>query len=152
MDKEQRVLKTPIFQDRPRYTDEVSTVASPLRVYLAHNFSASSFLKDQVVPALRERNVIVCSTWIYQEEANGNEQYWAIRCLEEVCRCDVFIIFAEQVGTVPGRGKYVEFGYALARNKPVIVIGDKLDCIFYHYPQIMKVATLKDALDILQLR
>lgn len=152
MDDSQRVWKTPALRIGDRYSSSIPEIATPLRVYLAHNFAARSYLVDKIVPKLHERNMIVCSTWIYQEATDGNEAYWAIRCLEDVARCDVLVIFQEQYSEVPGRGKYVEFGYALARNKPVMVIGDKLDCLFYYYPQVMRVKDFKEAIEIMSLR
>lgn len=152
MADERRIYETSITRHSERSSSEVHQIQKALRVYLAHNFSAASHLKTVVVPKLHERNIIVCSSWIYQEAEPGNEQYWAIRCLEEVTRCDLLVIFQEQFGETPGRGKYVEFGYALARNKPIMVIGEKIDCIFYYYPQIMRVKDFKEALEIMSLR
>lgn len=56
----------------------------------------------------------------------------------DIDAADMFVCFTEKpdVGHTSG-GRHVEFGYALARGKRVILIGP-VENIFYHLPQVTR--------------
>ena len=117
-------------------------------IYLAHNLAAAGWLSREIVPSIHELGYVVNSSWLGTRDKS--ESWMAVEDVEKICRADLFILFSEQYGEVPGRGKYVEFGVALARNKPCMVVGP-IDCIFYRYPNVMRVHDWRAALEILKL-
>jgi hypothetical protein len=50
------------------------------------------------------------------------------------------------VPPIPRAGRHVEFGYALAREKRMIVVGDVKENIFHYLPQVKHFATFEEAL------
>ena len=53
--------------------------------------------------------------------------------LQDIEDCEVFIAYNPVIMQKKGTGgRHVEFGYALARNKPIIYIGEKPENV-YHY-------------------
>ncbi len=68
--------------------------------------------------------------------------------LEEqaVAECDALILLADEQGI----GMYVELGMALARGKPVFVIGGEIaPTMFLYHPSVQRVKTVSEALNIL---
>jgi nucleoside 2-deoxyribosyltransferase len=74
-------------------------------------------------------------------------QRTAIIDLEDVDRADTFLFFSEDslVG-VPRGGRHVEMGFALAKGKRIIVIGDP-ENIFHYLPGIIHYPTLDSFLE-----
>jgi hypothetical protein len=116
------------------------------KIYLAHNFSAREWLRDEVAPRLKDEGFEIASRWI--DDLAGDDVSNAQNDLIDVMRSDWFILFAEQHGDRPGRGKFIELGLAIAHRLRIIVIGPKSDdCIFYHLPQVERYDTLEEFLD-----
>jgi len=105
-----------------------------MKIYLAHNYSARFWLREEVVPKLQAAGYEVCSSWVFDpvemNEAPGDS---AGRDLGDLCQSDIFIFFADQYGEIPGRGKFIEFGYAMGIS-PTVIIGSKKSydsCVFF---------------------
>jgi hypothetical protein len=74
---------------------------------------------------LRAEGLPIISTWI-DEAGAGETGDWAdlwCRCLAEVARCHVLILYADESERL--KGALVEVGAALALGKPVIVFGSQ---------------------------
>ena len=112
-----------------------------MRVYLAHNFVARNWLKNEVIPHLEKHGHEVVSNWITDDRHLNSD--WkvesAVQDLQDIESCSAIIFFAEQVGETPGAGKFVELGYAIRAGKIVIVVGDGR-CVFYNLPTVRHVA------------
>lgn len=116
------------------------------KVYLAHNFDARQFLREDVVPEMKRRGLEVTSRWIVDERCTQSGKMGALIDLEDVDSCNTIIFFVDQFGPTPGRSKYFELGYAYAAGKRCILVGvNNTDCIFYHLPRVEKFATYSDA-------
>ena len=120
-----------------------------MKVYIAHNFAARDWLKKEIIPLLKNRGYEVTSRWIWDDshiEKNNKEQS-AIRDLQDIDEAQGLIIFLDQFADRPGKGKFVEMGYALGSDKDVITIGKDLSCVFTALPQIIHYETIDDFLN-----
>lgn len=119
-----------------------------MNIYIAHNYAAKQMLLETVVPLLESNGHFVTSRWIKNTEI-GIAQDDAVKDLMDIGYANTLIFFANQYGINPGRGKYIELGYALRDGKRCIVVGneeDKKGCIFYNLPTIRFVSTIVEAL------
>lgn len=76
-------------------------------------------------------------------------QQHALDDLTDINRSDILVLFTESAtGERGGGGRHVETGYALARNVPVIVVGEP-ETVFHRLPQVTRVADWHAALIVL---
>ena len=113
-----------------------------MKIYLAHNFAARAYLVDVIVE-LTNLGHQITSTWITNDSHlhSMNAQQSAEQDLMDIERSDAILLFTDQFSDRPGKGKFVEFGYAIARNKRLFIIGEDHNCIFYN---LFKVNHIKD--------
>lgn len=84
--------------------------------------------------------------WVFGGEEGLNRMQIANLDLHDVNRADTLIIFTHPRGEPhPGGGRFVEMGYALAKQKRVIVIGD-YENVFCHYSPVQVYADLEQFL------
>jgi nucleoside 2-deoxyribosyltransferase len=120
-----------------------------LKIYLAHNFAARDTLRSLIVPFLEQEGHEVTSRWITGDLVTYecNAELAAVHDLEDIERADTLILFTDQYGNKPGKGKFIELGYAIRAGKRIILVGDDLEsCVFYHLPTIRKVRTIEVAI------
>lgn len=124
-----------------------------LKVYIAGRYAEKRRL-TQLAEQLREMGTQVTSTWLEEPHApdtklkdlaKGLSATYAAKDLEDIERADVLIFFSEDPDTATVRGgRHVEFGYALAIKRPILVVGP-LENIFHYLPQIQRVHEWKEA-------
>lgn len=130
-----------------------------MKLYLAGRYSQ----KDEIsvyARDLEKRGAIVTSSWL-QEPHNPNtnlhdvsddllEKYQKVD-LDDIRRADGMVFFSQPptVPTLRG-GRHVEFGYALALGKPILVYGPK-ENIFHYNWRVTNVETWEDVLESLGL-
>ena len=110
-------------------------------VYLAHNGAAKDALKI-VVELLEKAGIIVTSGWLKPTHKMIDCLEDALMDIKDIDTCDVFVLFVENYGSIPGRGKYFEAGYAYAKGKKIILVGTEKglsNCVFYYLPTMNKV-------------
>lgn len=121
-----------------------------IRVYLAGPFDHQEALRD-----LRDQcgeDVEITSRWLDFEPGLDDEatDHYRSLCatvdLADVDRADVLIQFTN--GAVGTGGRHVELGYAIAKGKRVIVVGEH-ENIFHWHPDVTLVKTFEDALELL---
>jgi nucleoside 2-deoxyribosyltransferase len=114
-----------------------------MKIYVANNFSSRNFLNTFVFPLLRQYGHEITSRWAtdadHEREGELNE---ALKDLEDIQRSDAILLFTDNFGDRPGRGKYVELGYALALNKTIFVFGQVQDMVFYSLPNINRINSI----------
>lgn len=116
-----------------------------MKVYLAHNFAARKWLNNVVVPKITEGGYQVTSRWIWDAKFNDLED--ATRDLEDIDSASDFILFVDNFGKCPGRGKFIEMGYALRAGKRITLVGEgDRDSVFYALPNIRSVRTIEEAM------
>jgi len=124
-------------------------------VYIAAQYSRKNEM-SALVSLLRDHNIHVTSRWLQETLfptvtlAELSPAYWtstAVIDLEDIDKSDTIVFFSEDplVGT-PRGGRHVEFGYALAKGKRIVVIGNP-ENIFHFLPQIVHYSTLQHFLE-----
>lgn len=125
-----------------------------MKVYLASMYSTRSEI-NTYAKDLRKVGIEVTSTWlkephatdtqIYELRPDKNEEY-AVADLRDIDRADWFVFFSKSpdIPTIRG-GRHVEFGYALASHKPILVVGPK-ENIFHYLSEVEHVDTWEAAL------
>jgi len=104
-----------------------------MRIYLAAAYGDKDLMKLWRYQ-LRKISMVVTSTWLDQEEiASGYmETLIAHRDLEEIDSSDILVHYANPARRDRWRGGcQVEFGYALACRKKLVVIGEQ-QMVFHH--------------------
>ena len=116
-----------------------------VKIYIAHNFVARNILRE-TIKNLETLGHEVTSTWITDDShlEHKNARQSAIEDLMDIDRADALILFVEQFGDSHGRGKYIEFGYAIAKRKKVYIYGSNPGCIFYNLPEVHQLYRFSD--------
>ena len=111
-----------------------------LKAYLAAQYARRDELRSYR-DKLEKIGIQVASRWLDEKEPLNSQmgqhttEFYietATIDLEDVDKADIVIFFSENplVG-IPRGGRHVEFGYALAKNKPVHVVGPKENVFHY---------------------
>jgi nucleoside 2-deoxyribosyltransferase len=119
-----------------------------VKLYLAHNFAARTWLREKVLPLLEKAGFECCATWI-TDDAHvdpGNGDYSASMDYLDILHSDGLLLFTDQFGERPGRGKFVELGLAIGFGKPVVLIGKGEGCVFYNLKFLHRYDTVEDFL------
>ncbi len=88
----------------------------------------------------------VTARWIsgaHETDAGVPDLKAALEDIQDVEAADIVVSFTE-TGDVPGRsrgGRHVEFGYALAKGKRLIVVGTR-ENVFHHVPGVEMVGSV----------
>lgn len=108
-----------------------------MKVYLAAPWELQADVK-RLHEALVDAGFDSIARWL-EADSNTYTEAWAWACLEDVRRCDVFMLWNprqwERTGT---GGRHVETGVAIALDKPVIILGARTN-IFHVLPGVMLV-------------
>lgn len=124
-----------------------------MKLYLAHNFAAREWLQTQL-PRFAERGHEVTSRWITDDSHLDQKPRGQINSakddLEDVISADGLVLFTDQWGDRAGRGKYVEFGYALRQGMKIYLVGESnTNCVFYFCPGIKQYKNVDELLEAL---
>jgi hypothetical protein len=130
-----------------------------MNVYLA-----GSWLRKDEIKAYRDiiqtadHRIHVTSQWLdgtdgphsaYGVQGRAYFEREAIRDACDVDRCDVLVLFAnDPKNPTIGGGRHWEFGYAYAKQKTCIIVGDQ-EHIFYYMPGVFHVDDFSSLLPIL---
>ena len=128
-------------------------------VYLAARFGRQSEMRQRRLDLL-EVGVAVTSHWLDEDPSGANEfdlteeerQSIARLDLGDVARADALVLFTEE--RTPDRnsagiGRHIETGYALARGKPVFVVGPT-ETVFHSHPRVRVFSTWPTLIDELR--
>lgn len=104
-------------------------------VYLAAKFSRREEL-EKLVPFFKDCKYDCIARWVFGGEEGLSREDIALLDLEDVDAADAIILFTHPRGEPqPGGGRFVEFGYALAKGKECIVIGPA-ENVFMSHPKV----------------
>ena len=133
------------------------------RVYLSGQFEDAALLR-RVRDDLTRNGFVITSRWLNGDSlepatASAGEQGAAARLvsiasqdLEDIDSADVIVVFNPDVARAIGRGgRHVETGYALARAKPVILVGVRSN-VFHWLPDVVLIDGWEELIDTLQRR
>lgn len=118
------------------------------KVYLAARYSRRDELRRyQQELADLGLGIVVTSRWLtddhlWEGEGSGapfaEAQRYAREDLEDIIVSHLVVCFTEPPRTSNSRGgRHVEFGYSLAKQKPIIVVGPR-ENVFYTMPGVMQ--------------
>lgn len=116
------------------------------KVYLAARFARINEIAGYAAE-LEASGIEVSSRWLrggheWSGAPNGDITVdhlarFAIEDLEDIDAADIIVCFTEPAGTGPARGgRHTEFGYALAKGMPIVVVGYR-ENVFYCLPQVI---------------
>lgn len=113
-------------------------------IYLAARYARRPEMEQIALDLMNAYGYNITSEWVFGGEEGKTLEDIAIMDLEHVDAADTVISFteSESVGYYTG-GRHVEFGYALARGKRVIVIGPR-ENVFHNDPRVEQFETLED--------
>ena len=101
----------------------------------------------------------MCSGWVWNDDEDESlsarqKQYAALRNSDDLESAGVAIAFTEHPPMPPGSergGRHVDFGYALAVCKRVIVCGPRENIAYWH-PKVEQVGSVAELLTLLRER
>lgn len=114
-----------------------------VKVYLAGPFERGGEIA-RIGLLLMQRGHVVTARWLVQhEEARDSRELrrQAAADLEDIGAADALVAV-----TLPGSprgGRHVEFGYALALGKRVVILGQP-ENVFHHLPQVERVGSVEE--------
>ena len=127
-----------------------------MKVYLAGPYQWKNIIETYAAE-LRKLGVKVTSRWLQEPHALNTQcgdlpdatfEKYAKQDLEDIDNAGIFVLIAVPATAVPipRAGRHVEFGYALAFSKKMIVVGDVKENIFHYLPTVTHFATWADTL------
>lgn len=106
-----------------------------MKIYLAAPF-ADRRKMELVAISLAARGHTITARWVYGGEDGLTREDIAKLDLDDVDAADTVVSFTFPRGTPStGGGRHVEFGYALARGKRLVVIGHR-ENVFHYFPGV----------------
>lgn len=128
-----------------------------LKVYLAARYSEKHEMFAQA-EIFRGRGIEVTSSWLEESHAPTIQMsdiavddltFYARNDIRDIESAD-WLVFSSVEPTTPTvrGGRHVEFGYALAKGKKILVVGPE-ENIFHHLPAIQHVNDWETALNFL---
>jgi len=103
------------------------------KIYIAAMFSQRAAM-EIIADELKGYGFEIVARWVYGGEDGLSREQIALTDIADVDACDTLVAFTQCRGTMhTGGGRHVEFGYALAKGKKIIVIGDR-ETVFHHHP------------------
>lgn len=122
--------------------------AGARKIYLAARFGRKALMcayREQ----LQALGHTVVSRWLdgpdenamdWQKADGGVGAEVAVMCAAidacDIEACDLFVLFTDGKLTFSRGGRHVEFGYALANDKTVVVVGER-ENIFHYLPEVL---------------
>ncbi len=110
--------------------------AGALRIYIAAPFK-EQVLARGVMRQLEAHGYEITSTWLKEDDQLDDAT--ARLDLADVARADVLLALNPQGYANSGTGgRHIEFGYALALGKQIVLVGDRTN-LFHHLSSVYKV-------------
>lgn len=125
-------------------------------IYIAARFSKRP-IANALANCLQQRGMTITSRWVkpetnhilptglFQQASDSERQRFALEDISDLRNCDTIISLQEEPRNNGRGGRHIEFGYAIALYKKLIVIGPK-ETVFHHLPEIIWFNTTTDFL------
>lgn len=128
-----------------------------MKIYLAGKYSSKEEIREKAAE-LRALGIEVTSTWLEEPHAPNTAMsdvpeddlaVYAQNDLTDIEMADWLVFFSEDPTTSVVRGgRHVEFGYALATDMGILVVGPH-ENIFHHLPEVIVISTWNEAKEFL---
>ena len=120
-----------------------------MKIYLAGRYGRKNEMVDYA-KNLKAAGHHVTSRWIYGEHDGVSEAVCASHDLEDIDAAEVLISFGEKPREMNNSrgGRHVEFGYALAKEMRIILVGYR-EGVFTFLPQVEFCGTFENAMEVL---
>lgn len=131
-----------------------------MKIYLAAPYRAKD-LMNEYAAQLRAENIEVTSSWLNEphkpatqlhEVSPIDNQLYAQIDLHDIAKADMLMLFTDPTKTIISAGRHVEFGFALALEKPIWVVGMEFENIFHYLGGMTRFANWDDAFRALKQR
>ena len=120
-----------------------------MKVYIAAPFSELPFAAKIAVGLTQAADIICTARWLTEHSEMTAE--WAQRDLDDIDAADVLVALNAATWNEPAAnkgsgGRHVELGYALARGKPIVLVGVRSN-IFHSHPAV-RLISWHDAMNL----
>lgn len=106
-----------------------------MKIYLAAPYADRGKM-ETIANYLKTKGHEITASWVYGGEEGLTREQIAVLDLGDVDKADVVISFTYTRGTPStGGGRHVEFGYAMARGKRLVVVAER-ENVFHHHPLV----------------
>lgn len=117
-----------------------------MKIYIASLFSRREEMEGYA-GIIKGAGHEIVARWVYGGEEGLSREQIALLDLEDVDKADVVVSFTHPRGTATmGGGRHVEFGYALAKGKAVVLIGER-ENVFHDHPKVLQFTSLSEWLN-----
>lgn len=129
-----------------------------MKLYLAGPYRC----KDEInvrAAELRTLGFTITSRWLEETHAPNvqlhevteeDKKTYALHDVQDIRTADVLVFFTDPTKTIVRGGRHVEFGIAIERLMPIVVIGEH-ENVFHYLPSIKHVENWEQAKNMLEL-
>lgn len=116
---------------------------STVSIYLAAKYARREEMEEIAIRLMNEYGYDITARWVFGGEEGKTYEDIAVFDLEDVATADTVVSFTEQPNMYTTGGRHVEFGYAIATGKRLVVIGPR-ENVFHSFPTVEQFDTLND--------
>lgn len=122
-----------------------------MHFYLAGKYQVRPMLQDLQRILVQHGHQIQCR-WLSGSHEGlwtpAVQAGWALEDLEDIQACESLVMIQWPVDEPePSTGRHIEFGYALAKQKQLMLIGRRTS-VFHFLPEIQRYETITDFLTV----
>lgn len=114
-----------------------------VKIYLAAKYARREEMEQIAIELMNVYGYDITARWVFGGEEGKTNEEIAVFDLEDVAEADTVISFTEHPNMYTTGGRHVEFGYAIATGKRLVVIGPR-ENVFHHYPTVEQFDTFND--------
>lgn len=114
-----------------------------VKIYIAAKYARREEMEEIALMLMNAHGYDITARWVFGGEEGFSQEEIAVFDLEDVDEADTVISFTEHPDMYTTGGRHVEFGYAIATGKRLVVIGPR-ENVFYHFPTVEQFDTLND--------
>lgn len=97
----------------------------------------------QLAAYLKDDGITTSSRWAYWTEEEHTEELNALKDLADIQRAGAFVLLNPKEWLTEGQGgRHVEFGFAHAIGKPILIVGERTN-VFHYLPGVAQYPTLQ---------
>jgi|SRR5215217_3609997 len=114
-----------------------------VKIYLAAKYARREEMEEIALLLMNAHGYDITARWVFGGEEGKTNEDIAVFDLEDVASADTVLNFTEHPNMYTTGGRHVEFGYAIATGKRLVVIGPR-ENVFHSFPTVEQFDTLND--------